>query len=62
MNLPKAILLTLAFSLSSAAFAEDGADRVFARMMNAQQAAKQKTEQTVAATDVQSPKNCKNCC
>lgn len=37
MNLSKAVLLTLAFSISSVAFAEGGGDRVFARMMDAQQ-------------------------
>lgn len=39
MNLSKAVFLALAFTLSSSAFAEGGADRVFTRMMDAQQAA-----------------------
>ncbi|EPN31078.1 hypothetical protein BB779_24570 (plasmid) [Pseudomonas viridiflava] len=63
MNLSKAVLLTLAFSLSSVAFAEGGADRVFTRMMDAQQTtlSKKTDPQLVAASAIKAEKG-KECC
>lgn len=51
MKLSKVLFLTVAFTLSSAAFAEGGADRVFDRMMEAQQAAlsKKANSQVISA-------------
>ncbi|WP_225776327.1 co-regulatory protein PtrA N-terminal domain-containing protein [Pseudomonas sp. Marseille-Q5115] len=63
MNLPKAVLLTLAFGLSSMAFAEDGADRVFTRVVDAQHTvAAKKSAQQVASTATQKEENAKACC
>lgn len=63
MSLPKAVWLTLAFTLSTAAFAEGGADRVFTRVVDTQHdtPAKQ-AEPQVAAMDTQKGKSCKECC
>lgn len=63
MNLPNAVLLTLAFTLSTAAFAEGGADRVFTRVVDAQHVTPSKTtEPQVAATDTQKARKCEDCC
>ncbi|AYL14689.1 hypothetical protein JTE78_18715 [Pseudomonas syringae pv. aptata] len=68
MNPSKAVLLTLAFSISSVAFAEGGADRVFARMMDAQQttlnkkAEAQKAEPQLASADTKKAESSKACC
>lgn len=63
MNLSKAVLLTLAFSISSVAFAEGGADGVFARMMDAQQATlNKKAEAQPASADTKKAESSKACC
>ncbi|MCK9764907.1 hypothetical protein LT722_25110 [Pseudomonas syringae pv. syringae] len=63
MNLSKAVLLTLAFSISSVAFAEGGADRVFARMMDAQQTTlSKKAEAQLASADTKKTESAKACC
>ena len=63
MKLSKAVLLTLAFSLSSMAFAESGADRVFTRVVDTQHAvAAKKSDQQVASTATQKEENAKACC
>jgi hypothetical protein len=63
MNLSKAVLLTLAFSISSVAFAEGGADRVFARIMDAQQTTlNKKAEAQLASADAKKAQSSKACC
>lgn len=62
MNLSKAVLLTLAFSISSVAFAEGGADRVFARMMDAQQTTLNKKAEALASADTKKAESSKACC
>ena len=54
MNVSKAVFLALALTLSPSAFAEGGADRVFTRMMDAQQAAQsKKAEPRLAGTSAE---------
>ncbi|WP_082484619.1 co-regulatory protein PtrA N-terminal domain-containing protein [Pseudomonas sp. Leaf129] len=63
MNLSKAVLLTLAFSISSVAYAEGGADRVFARMMDAQQTTlNKKAEAQLASANTKKAESSKACC
>ncbi|SEE73656.1 co-regulatory protein PtrA N-terminal domain-containing protein [Pseudomonas coleopterorum] len=63
MNLSKAVLLTLAFSISSVAFAEGGADRVFARMMDAQQTTlNKKAEAQLVSANTKKAESSKACC